>query len=113
MMQSQAGSSSLVPPDDVFFSTVFNGPPSANRHSGTDLPRHALAARTEPFGRDRKSAKKVRHAKKTKSKSKAASHPRRARGASRPKRSAPRKWSRRVTERSDALDLKRGVFKLK
>src|SRR3954469_2701553 len=37
-----------------FFSTVFNRPPSANRHSGTDLPRHTLAARTEPFGRDRK-----------------------------------------------------------
>jgi len=58
-------------------------------------------------------AKEVRRAKKTKSKSKAGSHPRRARGASRGKRSAPRKWSRRVTERSDALDLKQGVFKLK
>jgi uncharacterized protein DUF3175 len=58
-------------------------------------------------------AKEARHAKKTKSKSKAASHPRRAGGASRGKRSAPRKWSRRVTERSDALDLKQGVFKLK
>jgi hypothetical protein len=58
-------------------------------------------------------AKKARNARKTKSKSKAASHPRRARGGSRGKRSAPRKWSRRVTERSDALDLQQGVFKLK
>jgi hypothetical protein len=34
--------------------------------------------------------------------------------ATRPARAAekPRRWSRRVTERSDALDLERGVFKL-
>jgi len=81
---------------------------------GTDLSRRALAARMQPFGKGRKmAAKEVRHAKKTKSKSKAGPHPRSARGASRAKRSAPRKWSRRVTERSDALDLKQGVFKLK
>jgi hypothetical protein len=35
------------------------------------------------------------------------------RADARSKRSTPRKWSRRVTERSDALDLKDGVFKLK
>src|SRR5204862_7628101 len=28
------------------------------------------------------------------------------------RRSAPRRWSQRVTEESDALDLRRGVFKL-
>ena len=28
------------------------------------------------------------------------------------KRAAPKRWSQRVTEESDALDLKRGVFKL-
>jgi len=28
------------------------------------------------------------------------------------KRTAPRRWSQRVTKESDALDLKRGVFKL-
>jgi len=28
------------------------------------------------------------------------------------RRSSPKRWSQRVTEESDALDLKRGVFKL-
>ena len=28
------------------------------------------------------------------------------------KRAAPKRWSQRVTKESDALDLKRGVFKL-
>src|SRR5690348_16643357 len=28
------------------------------------------------------------------------------------KKSSPKRWSQRVTEESDALDLKRGVFKL-
>ena len=58
-------------------------------------------------------AKEVRHAKKTKSKSRAGPRLRRTRGASRAKRSAPRKWSRRVTEQSDALDLEGGVFTLR
>jgi hypothetical protein len=31
----------------------------------------------------------------------------------RPKRTSRRKWSARVTQRSDALDLERGVFKSK
>jgi Protein of unknown function (DUF3175) len=31
---------------------------------------------------------------------------------SRPRKAAPNRWSQRVTERSDALDLKRGVFTL-
>ncbi|WP_018322545.1 DUF3175 domain-containing protein [Bradyrhizobium sp. WSM2793] len=30
----------------------------------------------------------------------------------RAKRAAPKRWSQRVTKQSDALDLKRGVFKL-
>ena len=29
------------------------------------------------------------------------------------RRAAPKRWSQRVTQESDALDLKRGVFKLK
>jgi hypothetical protein len=29
-----------------------------------------------------------------------------------PKKSSPKRWSQRVTRESDALDLKRGVFKL-
>ncbi|MBW7973571.1 DUF3175 domain-containing protein [Bradyrhizobium sp. BR 10289] len=29
-----------------------------------------------------------------------------------PKRATPKRWSRRVTKESDALDLKQGVFKL-
>jgi uncharacterized protein DUF3175 len=28
------------------------------------------------------------------------------------KKSSPKRWSQRVTQESDALDLKRGVFKL-
>jgi hypothetical protein len=31
---------------------------------------------------------------------------------SRPRKTSPKRWSQRVTERSDALDLKRGVFTL-
>ncbi len=31
----------------------------------------------------------------------------------RKRKASPRKWSQRVTERSDALDLERGVFTLK
>ncbi len=29
-----------------------------------------------------------------------------------PRKAAPKRWSQRVTQESDALDLKRGVFKL-
>jgi len=29
-----------------------------------------------------------------------------------PRKAAPKRWSRRVTKESDALDLRRGVFKL-
>jgi hypothetical protein len=91
---------------------------SIDRLLQTDIPERICRATRWRPGQNlstgiEMAAKKVRHAKKTKSKSKAASHPRRVRGASRGKRSAPRKWSRRVTERSDALDLKQGVFKLK
>jgi hypothetical protein len=32
--------------------------------------------------------------------------------ARRPKKASPSRWSKRVTQESDALDLKRGVFKL-
>jgi Protein of unknown function (DUF3175) len=91
---------------------------SIGRLLQTDIPericRATRCAQDRTFRQESKmAAKEVRRAKKTKSKSKAVSHPRRARGASRSKRSTPRKWSRRVTERSDALDLKQGVFKLK
>ena len=35
-----------------------------------------------------------------------------ARRRTSPRKSSPKRWSQRVTEESDALDLKRGVFKL-
>jgi hypothetical protein len=35
-----------------------------------------------------------------------------ARSKARTRKSSPKRWSQRVTERSDALDLKGGVFKL-
>ncbi|MBW7967769.1 DUF3175 domain-containing protein [Bradyrhizobium sp. BR 10261] len=37
---------------------------------------------------------------------------RRSAARKRTKRAAPKRWSQRVTKESDALDLKRGVFKL-
>jgi len=39
--------------------------------------------------------------------------PHRRRRPSRPNRSSRRRWSQRVTEQSDALDLERGVFTLR
>ena len=35
----------------------------------------------------------------------------RPRQASKPKRTTPKRWSRRVTETSDALDLPKGIFR--
>lgn len=35
-----------------------------------------------------------------------------ARSKTGPRKSSPKRWSQRVTEKSDALDLRRGVFKL-
>jgi hypothetical protein len=36
-----------------------------------------------------------------------------ARRSSSPKQASPKRWSQRVTRESDALDLKRGVFRLR
>lgn len=63
---------------------------------------------------DRKSARKtnarkaVRKTTRKSANGKAAS----ARGRSASKKTPPKRWSQRVTEHSDALDLKQGVFKL-
>ena len=37
----------------------------------------------------------------------------RKKSAAKPKTAAPKRWSQRVTQQSDALDLKRGVFTLR
>ena len=37
----------------------------------------------------------------------------RRKSAARPRAAAPKRWSQRVTQESDALDLKRGVFTLR
>lgn len=54
--------------------------------------------------------RKTTQSRKTAARRKTRAKPGAARKSS--KRAAPRRWSQRVTKESDALDLKRGVFKL-
>ena len=69
------------------------------------MAKHAKTkAKRSPKRRETRSARKTRSAK-TSHASSARRHTRKA--------STGRRWSQRVTERSDALDLDRGVFKLK
>lgn len=54
--------------------------------------------------------RKTTHSRKTASRKKASA--RRSSSRKSTKRATPKRWSQRVTKESDALDLKRGVFKL-
>ena len=54
--------------------------------------------------------RKTTHSRKTGTRKKASA--RRSAARKRTQRAAPKRWSQRVTKESDALDLKRGVFKL-
>lgn len=54
--------------------------------------------------------RKTTHSRKTASRKKASA--RRSTSRKSTKRATPKRWSQRVTKESDALDLKRGVFKL-
>lgn len=54
--------------------------------------------------------RKTTHSRKTASRKKASA--RRSTSRKGTKRATPKRWSQRVTKESDALDLKRGVFKL-
>ncbi|MEH2489881.1 DUF3175 domain-containing protein [Bradyrhizobium sp. AZCC 2230] len=57
--------------------------------------------------------RKTTHSRKTAARKKTSTRRSTARkSAKRAKRAAPKRWSRRVTKESDALDLKRGVFTL-
>jgi hypothetical protein len=69
-------------------------------HQKTTEPRMAEQRKTATRKTSRRTNAKKSHAKKSSSKKSSA------------RKASPKRWSQRVTKESDALDLKRGVFKL-